>query len=139
MEQSENLHKYVIAVNAIMKYYGKMSDDDFITHVVTCCKEATELTTTPEEEIKEIEETIDKLKSLLVDKKRALFEQINQFDCEERVLVDPWGNGRWEEGIYLGNREERGSVIPMVAKIKKDGTKSKNLFMTTKWTKLKKK
>lgn len=73
MKQDSRLYKYVIAVDAIMEHYGKMSDEDFITHVITCCKEAKELNTTPEEEIAELESKIQELKLQLAEKKKKLF------------------------------------------------------------------
>ena len=138
MEQDSKLYKYVIAVDAIMEHYGKMSDDDFITHVVTCCKEATGITTTPEEEIAELESKIHELKLQLTEKKKKLFNNTNNFKIGEKLLIDQWGNGQWEEGIFLGTTPESNYIAPIVAKVKKDKKKKKNRFYPTRWTKLKK-
>ena len=138
MEQDSRLYKYVIAVNAIMEHYGKMSDEDFITHVITCCKEAKELNTTPEEEINELNGYILELKHILSKKKQALYDSKNKFNVGEKLLIDQWGRGQWKEGIFLGTTPESDYIAPIVAKVKKDGTKSKNMFYPTRWTKLKK-
>lgn len=138
MEQDSKLYKYVIAVDAIMEHYGKMSDEDFITHVITCCKEAKGLATTPEEEIAELENKIQELKLQLTEKKKKLFNDTNNFKVGEKLLIDQWDNGQWKEGIFLGTTPQSDGIAPIVAKVNKDGTKNKNCFVPTRWTKLKK-
>jgi len=137
--KNNELYRYLVAVRAIMKEYGKMEDADFIEHVATCCKEAEGLTTTLEEEIYELTELKRQIESLISKKKKELFERDNRFDIGEHILFDQCGNGKFKEGIYLGNRMEYGNVVPIVAKLKKDGTQSKNHFYNTFKTVIKKK
>lgn len=73
----------------------------------------------------------------MLKRKRSFFNDTSKFKLGEKLLIDQWGNGQWEEGIFLGARPQSGFIAPIVAKVKKDGTESKNRFYPNRWTKLK--
>ena len=140
MENNE-LYRYVVAVRAIMKEYGKMNDEDFIQHVVTCCKEAEELHTSLEEEITALQDLERDIKAERHEKLKERARIEYPFEEGERVLVKEYAsrNKDWQEGIFSGTKIQWGDIVPIIFKVKKDGTASKFTFFESKGTEVRKK
>lgn len=140
MENNE-LYRYVVAVRAIMKEYGKMNDEDFIQHVVTCCKEAEELHTSLEEEIIALQDLEKEIKAERYEKLKERARIEYPFEEGEHVLVKDYvsRNKEWQEGIFAGTKVQWGDIVPIIFKVKKDGTASKFTFFESRRTEVKKK
>ena len=52
--EKKDLYKYVIAVKAILAAEGQMSNEDFVKHALTCCKEAEGLNVEEDEVVREM-------------------------------------------------------------------------------------